>query len=89
MLFSKALLASGASWIAGCAPAREFRACAKIRYRQGDQPCLVRCLEDGGLRVEFDEPQRAVTPGQYAVFYDGETCLGGAVIEAAETARIS
>jgi tRNA-specific 2-thiouridylase len=51
----------------------------KIRYRQPDQACRVR--EDGSvLEVAFDVPQKAATPGQFAVFYDGDRCLGGAVI---------
>ncbi|MHB8920136.1 MAG: tRNA 2-thiouridine(34) synthase MnmA [Halothiobacillus sp.] len=56
---------------------------AKIRYRQPDQACRVRQIDENLLRVEFDQPQRAITPGQSVVFYQGEECLGGAVIEAA------
>lgn len=53
---------------------------AKVRYRQADQPCTISTTESG-YQVVFDEPQRAVTPGQSVVFYDGEVCLGGGVIE--------
>ena len=53
----------------------------KLRYRQPDERCRVTELGDGSLRVEFDRPQRAAAPGQYAVFYDGDRCLGGAVID--------
>jgi tRNA-specific 2-thiouridylase len=60
-----------------------FRCSAKIRYRQEDQACQVRFLESGALDVAFDLPQRAITPGQSVVFYQGEVCLGGAVIESA------
>jgi tRNA-specific 2-thiouridylase len=52
-----------------------------VRYRQADQSALLEPRPDGTARIVFDQPQRAVTPGQYAVVYDGERCLGGAVIE--------
>ena len=52
-----------------------------VRYRQADQACEVASGDRGSLTVTFDEPQRAVAPGQYVVFYDGERCLGGAVID--------
>ena len=58
----------------------EKRLCAKTRYRQPDQPCTA-FIEDGRVRLEFDDKQRAVTPGQFAVLYDGDECLGGGVIE--------
>jgi tRNA-specific 2-thiouridylase len=53
---------------------------AKIRYRQADQACELSTRADGRLRVHFEQPQRAVTPGQYVCFYDGPQCLGGGVI---------
>jgi tRNA-specific 2-thiouridylase len=56
-----------------------------VRYRQQDQNCTVR-RENGGYRVDFEQPQRAVTPGQSAVFYQNERCFGGGVIE--RTARV-
>jgi tRNA-specific 2-thiouridylase len=58
-----------------------FRCTAKVRYRQADQAALCAPQPDGTARLVFDQPQRAVTPGQYAVIYDGDRCLGGAVIE--------
>lgn len=60
---------------------------AKTRYRQADQDCEIHRLEDGRFEVRFDDPLRAVTPGQYVVFYDGDECLGGGVIDQALRAR--
>lgn len=62
-------------------PARERRAEVQIRYRHTEAPAALRPLEDGRAEVVFDTPQRAITPGQAAVFYDGEVCLGGGWIE--------
>ncbi|HEX7036158.1 MAG TPA: tRNA 2-thiouridine(34) synthase MnmA [Pseudomonadales bacterium] len=56
---------------------------AKVRYRQDEQPCRVRASGDS-LKVTFDRPQRAITPGQYVCFYDGDVCLGGALIDQAD-----
>ncbi len=67
-------------WIAGVPPAPEFRCSMKVRYRQSDQACTVMLQPEGGVRVIAEQEQRAVTPGQSAVFYDGDVCLGGAVI---------
>ena len=87
LLYSEVLQASGPSWIGEPPPelaeGRELRCMAKIRYRQPDQACVVSAAEDGALEVAFDTPQRAVAPGQYAVFYDDDRCLGGAVIDSA------
>ncbi|HUW98107.1 MAG TPA: tRNA 2-thiouridine(34) synthase MnmA [Acidiferrobacter sp.] len=66
-------------WL-GPAPALPWSGHAKIRYRQTAEPCQIEPLADGGLRVRFPKPQRAVTPGQSVVFYNGPVCLGGAVI---------
>jgi tRNA-specific 2-thiouridylase len=77
-LLSKRLHFGDASWVAGTAPAPGTLA-AKTRYRQADATC--RFSSDGaGFGLEFDAPQWAVTPGQSAVLYDGEVCLGGGVI---------
>jgi tRNA-specific 2-thiouridylase len=81
-LLASAALATGAwHWLA---PVRceAFRCTVKVRYRQSDQAALLEPRGDGTMRITFEQPQRAVTPGQYAVAYEGERCLGGAVIEA-------
>lgn len=57
-----------------------FKATAKVRYRAGDVPCLVERMDDR-LKVTFDSPQKAITSGQSIVFYDGDICLGGAIID--------
>ena len=68
------------NWIAGTPPADNFRCSAKLRYRQPEKPCTVTVNPDGTATLVSDEPQRAVTPGQAAVFYDGDTVLGGGPI---------
>ena len=68
------------NWISGEAPREPFRCEAKLRYRQPAKSAL--CVPDGSesLELRFDEPQRAVTPGQAAVLYDGDIVLGGGII---------
>ncbi|MBY6189376.1 tRNA 2-thiouridine(34) synthase MnmA [Microbulbifer agarilyticus] len=83
LLYSTGLEATQAHWINGAPPAQQFRATAKTRYRQDDQDCEVIVGEDGKLVIHFDTPQRAVTPGQSVVIYQGDICLGGAVIDRA------
>jgi len=86
LLRSEALVAGSASWI-GREPAEldaGLRCTARIRYRQRDQDCSVRRALDDRLMVAFDKQQRAAAPGQFVVFYQGDRCLGGAVIEAVE-----
>lgn len=83
-LLARRLVATETTFIAGSPPAASFDCTAKTRYRQPDQACSVTVRDDGILDVRFAEPQRAVTPGQSVVFYRGEVCLGGAVIEATD-----
>ncbi len=80
LLYSDGLVTEPMDWVAGQAPADEARLTAKTRYRQSDVPCRMRTTAEGGVEVVFDDPQRAVTPGQSLVLYDGEICLGGGVI---------
>jgi tRNA-specific 2-thiouridylase len=80
-LFADELTATEMSWVSGSMPELPFRCRAKVRYRQQDQACTITDLKDGILRVVFDVPQRAITPRQSVVFYDGDVCLGGAMIE--------
>ena len=79
-LYGQGLLAHQVHWISGQAPDKELLH-AKIRYRQNDQACKIILLDEQNVQVDFLEPQRAITPGQSIVFYDGEECLGGAIIK--------
>lgn len=81
-LYSAGLEMKEANWIPRPPEKKEFRCTAKFRYRQPEQGCTVRILPDK-IEVTFDEKQRAITEGQFAVFYDGEKCIGGGVIEKA------
>ena len=76
-LYSNALTAADFNWISGKAPAAEIRCRAKIRYRQKEQPAIAYPQPDGKVRIEFEQPQRAITPGQAVVLYDGDIVLGG------------
>lgn len=78
-LFSSHLTIRDLTWVAESPVRFPFRCKAKVRYRQQEQPCIIH----GNGQVEFDKPQRAVTPGQSIVFYQGEICLGGAIIQEA------
>lgn len=79
LLYHQSLSASSLHWIA-TAPDFPLKCTAKIRYQQASQDCTIR-LEKGQVRVDFKQPQRAITPGQSIVFYDDDVCLGGAIIE--------
>ena len=80
LLRSDTLWSGAINWLSP-APASAFECAVKTRYRQPDQAARVELRDDGGAIVRFETIQRAVTPGQYAVFYRDELCLGGGVIE--------
>jgi tRNA-specific 2-thiouridylase len=91
-LLATRLDAADAAWVAGSPPAAGRRLTAKTRYRQTDAACNVAMVDGGRFEIAFDAPQWAATPGQSAVLYDGEVCLGGGVITsttplAAESSR--
>ena len=75
------LVARDVNWIAAQPPAPTFRAQVKIRYKATPAPATVKVDGDDGVTVHFDAPLRDITPGQAAVFYDGEVCLGGGLIQ--------
>lgn len=81
-LFAKGLLATDVHWISGKAP-KKLNLKAKIRYRTPDQSCTLVSRGKNSYTVYFTKPQRAVTPGQFVVFYSGQDCLGGGVIQTA------
>ena len=85
-LYTNECFVANMHWISGEAPAFPYRCSAKTRYRQPERPCTVYPAGQSGVRLVFDEPLRAITPGQSAVLYDGDTVLGGGIIarEAAE-----
>jgi tRNA-specific 2-thiouridylase len=80
LLLKQSLSGEAASWISGAAPAADSRHTAKTRYRQADAACHLERVLESEIRVDFATPQWAVTPGQSVVLYDGEACLGGAII---------
>jgi tRNA-uridine 2-sulfurtransferase len=80
-LLSHRLVAGDASWTAG-EPPTPGACAAKTRYRQSDAPCTLDSLDGARFALDFPQAQWAVTPGQSAVLYDGEVCLGGGVIDA-------
>ncbi len=84
-LFSSTLYTDRIYWVAGAEPTLPLACTAKVRYRQADQPCRLARDSAGRYRVDFESPQRAITPGQSVVFYIDELCLGGGVIEQAVT----
>jgi tRNA-specific 2-thiouridylase len=85
-LYRRALIAGGVNWISGHAPAPGTRVEARIRHRHTPAPASIEPLENDGLAVRFDEPQRAIAPGQAVVLYQGERVLGGGWIRSASEA---
>lgn len=80
-LFKTSLTLSHLHWINEVPPDSNVLLTAKIRYRQTDQPCRLHLLNEHQARATFDQPQRAITPGQAIVFYHDDICLGGGIIE--------
>jgi tRNA-uridine 2-sulfurtransferase len=80
-LFGKSFIATGANWISIAAPGEPLRASVRIRYRAQEAQAVLSPLDGGKVRVEFDDPQPAITPGQAAVFYDSDAVVGGGWIQ--------
>ncbi len=80
-LFKQALNAINLHWVSGQAPTPLYHCSAKVRYRQQDQPCTITTIKNGIASVQFEQPQRAMTPGQSIVFYNQDECLGGGIID--------
>ncbi|MCC6532925.1 MAG: tRNA 2-thiouridine(34) synthase MnmA [Burkholderiales bacterium] len=89
LLLARRLHATRLNWIAGSPPDPALRYSAKTRYRQTDAACRIAALDANLCVIDFDTPQWAVTPGQSVVLYQGETCLGGGIIETAQAAAAS
>ncbi len=79
-LYSDRAYFSDVNWISGTAPSDDTRLCAKVRYRQTEQPGIVKKIATDGYVFIFDSPQRAITPGQAIVLYDGDEVVGGGTI---------
>ena len=83
LLFRDRCRVTDLHWIGATADTLPFECSAKIRYRQQDSSCRITLIDGGCAEIEFAEPQRAVTPGQALVLYQGAVCLGGGTIESA------
>jgi tRNA-specific 2-thiouridylase len=90
LLFTDWLIANEIFWINSEEPALPHHCKAKVRYRQADQDCIIERQGDNGYLLRFNDPQRAVTPGQSVVIYNDDICLGGGVIEnAGKTSQLN
>jgi tRNA-specific 2-thiouridylase len=87
-LLGDQLAADEAVWVSGSPPAVGTRLAAKTRYRQADAPCVVTQVDGSRFELEFDSPQWAITPGQYAALYQGQASLGGGMITASSLSRL-
>ncbi|MGH8035249.1 MAG: aminomethyltransferase beta-barrel domain-containing protein, partial [Lysobacterales bacterium] len=83
-LLSHRLSASQLSWVSGQGPGNGSRLQAQVRYRQQAKDCRVESCSPDRLELRFDQPQRAVTPGQSVVLYSGDVCLGGGIIDSSD-----
>ena len=82
MLYARELVTDGFNFVNGTPEKKEFRCAARIRHRQKEQNATCRVLENGSVKIEFDDMQRAIVEGQYATLYVGDVCIGGGVIDA-------
>jgi tRNA-specific 2-thiouridylase len=81
LLYSDSIIATNVNWVSGKVPTEPLKCTAKFRYRQPDTGVTVHVIDEKTVKVVFDQPVRAVTPGQAVVFYNGEECLGGGTID--------
>ncbi len=87
LLYTQTLFASQVHWINKPPQIFPYSIHAKTRYRQADQACIIHSIDQEQYRVDFTEAQRAVTPGQSVVFYEGDVCLGGGIISSHNITR--
>ena len=80
-LMSTGALITDVNWIPSIKPEEGFKCCTKFRYRQKDNPVTLTFIDETTVKLEFDQPVKSVTPGQAAVFYKDDVCLGGGTIE--------